>query len=157
MVVFLLGTTSRTACGGVARDYLGNFLASFTKYLGDCSVLQAELYAIANGLEVAWSLGFRKVVIESDSLTAVNLLKTPVRSTHPCAAILFRIQTLSAQDWLVSCVHVLREGNMAADAVAAHALTMLDNLAVFTMAPAFLTRWLKHDSDGNGALRSCVV
>ncbi|KAK8583323.1 hypothetical protein V6N13_022030 [Hibiscus sabdariffa] len=60
-----------SACGGVLRDHHGTWIIGFTKYVGRCSVVEAELWGIASGMEVAWSLNCRRLVVESDSAEAL--------------------------------------------------------------------------------------
>ena len=42
----LLGVDSNAACGGIARDQMGNFLAALSVNLGPCLVTSAELWAV---------------------------------------------------------------------------------------------------------------
>ncbi|KAF7819758.1 putative reverse transcriptase [Senna tora] len=79
---------SLTACGGLARDSEGRFLTGFVHKLGDGTVLNAELWSMLSALEVARCAGFKKVVIESDCLTAVKLVNDSVQAMHPCSTIL---------------------------------------------------------------------
>ncbi|KAF7811783.1 reverse transcriptase [Senna tora] len=128
----------RVACGGVARDCQGNVVAGFARFIGDCSTL----------------VGIKMVHLESDSLMAINLLNRPIQSCHPCFGILIGIKRLLQQDWMVRLDHVLREGNMVADACAKHALGKGTDLEVFSVAPAAVARWVKHDANGGGLVRS---
>ncbi|KAK5794169.1 hypothetical protein PVK06_035378 [Gossypium arboreum] len=38
--------------GGCVRDHNGEWIIGFTKYLGNCTVLEAELWGILNGLNL---------------------------------------------------------------------------------------------------------
>ncbi|KAF7823270.1 Ribonuclease H protein [Senna tora] len=111
-----------TACGGIARDSNGRFLIGFMRNLGDGLVLNAELWGIVCALEVAWRSKFKKVLVESDCLLAVKLVNDSISLAHPCSPILSRIHYWIARDWEVQVVHIHREGNCAADAMAGHAL-----------------------------------
>ncbi|KAF7806896.1 protein lin-12 [Senna tora] len=150
-------TLKKVACGGVARDWQGNVLAGFTRNIGECSTLAGELWAILHGLEVAWSLVIKKVHLESNSLMAVNLINHPTQRCHPCFGILFGIKQFLQHKWSVRVDHVYREGNMAADAYAKYALAKGSILEVFSVVPAAVTKWIKHDADGVGLTRSCLV
>ena len=57
-------------CGGVIRDDNGDFIAGFFFKINNCFSLLTEIRAMLHGLKLAWDRGFRKVVIESDSLKA---------------------------------------------------------------------------------------
>ncbi|KAG5056644.1 hypothetical protein JHK86_011640 [Glycine max] len=50
------------------------FKKAFAKNLGDCSAVQAELWAIFLNLNVAHEKGFNAIFIESDSLLSVSLV-----------------------------------------------------------------------------------
>jgi len=56
--------------------------------------MHAELVAIFNGLHLAWELGFKKVICETDSLMTHDLLLTGYHPWHTYATILNRITTL---------------------------------------------------------------
>jgi hypothetical protein len=66
---------SNAACGGILRDSNGCFLVAFAARLHNVSMLEAELWGIYHGLKLAWERGFRKIIVYSDSLIAINLLK----------------------------------------------------------------------------------
>ena len=42
--------------------------------MGTCSISQGELWAIAKGVEIAWSRGFTNHTVESDSKFAISML-----------------------------------------------------------------------------------
>ncbi|MFQ6646169.1 hypothetical protein Gotur_019897 [Gossypium turneri] len=46
----------------------------YSRNLGVNSVLEAELHAIVDGLQLAWEQGVRRLVIESDSKTTMDLI-----------------------------------------------------------------------------------
>lgn len=58
---------------------MGNEIFSFVANIGYCSVLQAEIWAIYVGVNIAWSWGLKKFLVESDSQTTINLLKVTTR------------------------------------------------------------------------------
>ncbi|GAB2237143.1 hypothetical protein Droror1_Dr00027025 [Drosera rotundifolia] len=59
---------NKATAGSVIRDCRGRWILGFTAFLGYCSALVAELQAIILGLEQAWNRGYRRVVLQSDSL-----------------------------------------------------------------------------------------
>ena len=71
-----LGTSEHSAAGGLCRDSNGEWCFGFTSRLGPGIALHAELQAIKFGLQIAWDRGFRKILLESDSLLAVTKLTT---------------------------------------------------------------------------------
>ncbi|KAK8505304.1 hypothetical protein V6N12_067273 [Hibiscus sabdariffa] len=62
------------AIGGVMRDANGNWIVGFTRPVGRCSVLLAELWALHDMLARTWSFDFRRVVIETDCLEKWDLV-----------------------------------------------------------------------------------
>ncbi|KAK8690240.1 hypothetical protein V6N13_088941 [Hibiscus sabdariffa] len=63
------------SCGGVLRDHNGGWIRGFSKFIGKCSVVEVELWGIARGLDLAWDMGYRRVMVESDSADALHLLQ----------------------------------------------------------------------------------
>ncbi|XP_028754982.1 uncharacterized protein LOC114714409 [Neltuma alba] len=49
--------SGQAACGGVLRNSQGEWIAGFSKYLGKCSAIEAEEWAILSGMNIAWDLG----------------------------------------------------------------------------------------------------
>ncbi|KAK5811266.1 hypothetical protein PVK06_026593 [Gossypium arboreum] len=50
----------------------GTWLLGFSRKIRYWDVTRAELWALLDGLEVAWQVGYKKVEIESDSLKAIK-------------------------------------------------------------------------------------
>lgn len=61
-------------CGGVLRDSNGAFVFAFSQHLEDCNILEAELKGILHGIRIARNRGFFRLVVESDSSDAFDLL-----------------------------------------------------------------------------------
>ncbi|CAL8991959.1 unnamed protein product [Prunus brigantina] len=115
--------------GGLLRDSCGNWIKGFSANLGYGSIIEAELWGIFWGLNMAWDAGFRIVEIECDATSAVALLKSPI-------------------DWCCSVKHIFREQNCAADALAVKSYDFDPGLYVFLEAPAFLSEILAADVRG---------
>lgn len=60
--------------GRLVRDKNGKWLWGYTRSLGRCSVLEAELWQILDGLDLLWKHGYRNIVVESNNAAAVKLL-----------------------------------------------------------------------------------
>ncbi|KAF7812587.1 reverse transcriptase [Senna tora] len=72
--------SNNIAAGGIVRDYCGNWVLGFSKFLGDGTILCAEFWAILIDLELANSAEGSKIIVESDFLaviTLINDLNTP--------------------------------------------------------------------------------
>ncbi|KAK8497391.1 hypothetical protein V6N12_018886 [Hibiscus sabdariffa] len=106
--------TSRVGIGGLIRDDRGCWRAGFARFIGRCSVLLAEMWAIYEGLLHAWSLGYRKVELESDSLVATRIVKCESGILNN-SALVASIRKMLNKDWHVIVHHVTRNRNHVAD------------------------------------------
>ncbi|KAE8692245.1 hypothetical protein F3Y22_tig00110847pilonHSYRG00075 [Hibiscus syriacus] len=81
-----------------------------------CSTFQAELWAVLNGLTIAWNHGYFNVVVEVDNCEVVRCLNS-VEQVNDDATIR-RIRRCLNQQWRVSFNHIDRSANTLADALA---------------------------------------
>lgn len=122
------------ACGGVVRDDMGNFIVGYTTNLGSCSILAAELWSILHGLSIAWSRGYKKTQVYSDSKTAVSLLNEGCCITNACYNLVTAIHEVRKVNGDISWKHTYREANQVADALSKFRL-FLDGLIRFFDCP----------------------
>ncbi|CAN1131193.1 Putative ribonuclease H protein At1g65750 [Linum perenne] len=106
------------AAGGVIRNSSGLCSLAFTANLGICSITRAELRGIILDLNLAWDAGHRKVLVQSDSQVAVNLLTADSEASHHHAHEVVQFRELVARSWEVRLCHIYREGNHVADYLA---------------------------------------
>ncbi|CAN1129038.1 Putative ribonuclease H protein At1g65750 [Linum perenne] len=136
-----------TATGGLIRDSGGRFIQAFTANIGDCSITRAELTAIVQGMKLAWSLGIRRIIVQSDSCTAISILsRAALDNQH--AALVSDFLELKARSWEVSIVHVYREANCGADYLANLGHSCNFGLHVFSQPDTVLARWIRYDLIG---------
>ncbi|KAL3514289.1 hypothetical protein ACH5RR_027006 [Cinchona calisaya] len=112
------GNPGLAARGGAIRDLNGKLVAAFSSfYNGIHSNLFAKLMALLEGIQLCQKLELQKVVIEVDSMMALNLITKKVKSTWllDCLAQLIQ-QHLSIIDFIA--LHIFREGNKLADLLA---------------------------------------
>ncbi|KAL8143934.1 hypothetical protein V2J09_016966 [Rumex salicifolius] len=95
--------------GGVIRDDSGVWLDGFVKNIGVCSVVAAELWGLYHGLELAWDLGYRKLVLESDSAVAIGMLTRQISDHHPLASLARSCQSFFSRDWIFRSNSLLRK------------------------------------------------
>ncbi|KAK8483501.1 hypothetical protein V6N11_065382 [Hibiscus sabdariffa] len=84
-------TDDRASVGGVIRDANGEWMFGFSRFVGRCPVLLAELWAVLDGLRHAWAVNYRRVELETDN----------------------------KEDWVVVVKYAPRECNGVADSLAA--------------------------------------
>ncbi|KAK8491833.1 hypothetical protein V6N11_069687 [Hibiscus sabdariffa] len=71
-------TTGRASYGGVLRNVKGDWIMGFSRFIGVCSTLEVEIWGVLEGLNYAWHLGYRKLEVELESLSAVRILNGKV-------------------------------------------------------------------------------
>ncbi|KAL4383219.1 hypothetical protein GQ457_15G014810 [Hibiscus cannabinus] len=104
----------KAAIGGVFRDELGSWLGGFARDTGHCSALLIELWVVHDCLYLAWSLNFRRLVLETDCMEVIRMLKFP--STSRVGNNLIElILNWTRKDWQLSLRHVPRSLNGIAD------------------------------------------
>ncbi|CAI0429574.1 unnamed protein product [Linum tenue] len=137
----------RSAAGGVIRDSEGRFLVAYSTNLGGGSITNAELAGIAQGLQLAWERGYRKVAVQTDSSTAISLIHS-AETAHPHYTLVAYIRRLMEREWEVSLSHVFRESNFVADHLASvgHSLAIGTHMVDFPGAE--LRYWLYFDTLG---------
>ena len=59
--------------GGLIRDNRGRWVAGFVVNLGRCSALMAEIWGAWYALNLAWEKNIKKVILEMDNLSAVQI------------------------------------------------------------------------------------
>ncbi|KAF7834749.1 ribonuclease H [Senna tora] len=151
------GVIPMSSCGGVIRDEQGRYVGGFVKNLGSCSCFTTELWGVVSGLEAARHYGLQRVIIEMDSLVAFNSIMKGVNDTQPGPSLLHQIHSLVNDDWEVSFLHIYREGNRAADAMAAFSHHASHDLCVLDNPPSHVISILEDDALGVGFFRACVV
>ena len=63
------------ACEGVFRDWFSQWIQGFYTYIGIRGIISTELKGALNSLIITWDLGYKKVWLEVDSLTALELIE----------------------------------------------------------------------------------
>lgn len=133
--------------GGVIRNDTGCWVKGFCINLGMASNVAAELLAILQGLKLAWDLGIRRVHLETDSLTGLELvMKEPRGSPHH--NVIQEIRKQIKQQWECKVSHIWREGNQVADCLAKISLNMQPGLYVLDTPPQDIKSKLLFDEQG---------
>ncbi|KAL7265055.1 hypothetical protein ACSBR1_002914 [Camellia fascicularis] len=138
--------------GGLIRDERGIWLIGYYGKLDVCTSLEVELWAIYRGLTIAFEKGYKDLTIETDSLSAIELLKegsvvsSSIRSLVEDSKFLMQRCGYTIQ-------HVLREGNNSADSLAKLGATQAEPLVVMDEAPVEIRGLVIADMVGRGYLR----
>ncbi|MBA0843598.1 hypothetical protein Goarm_000770, partial [Gossypium armourianum] len=108
--------------GGVVRDQVGNWILGFNHYLGRCSLLEAELWGILDGILILLSKGYKKVRILKESVDSdITLLRRVKRFLR------------SEGQWEIK--YVPRECNLIVDQLAKISLSWQTSLQIFEVPP----------------------
>ena len=141
------------ACGGILRDADGNHVRSFATNIGFCPVVVAELRDAYRGLNIAWSLGYTRVILEMDSSCVISRILKQLDIRHPYAMLIRKIHYLISQNWVVQVQHVFREANRAADFMATKGHELHLGMTIFCDPPVGLSSILLDDVRGVAFLR----
>ncbi|XVE79323.1 hypothetical protein DITRI_Ditri14bG0049000 [Diplodiscus trichospermus] len=141
-------SSQAAGCGGLLRDCHGRWMHGFTFNIGKCTVLEVEFWAVIHRLQSAWEKGFRKIILQSDSRSVVNSLKSGISSSLKVKNLLEVAQNLMKREWAVSVTHVYREGNKVTDILAKMALLHDRGIRDLCDRPEETKLALLHDSLG---------
>lgn len=75
------------------------WLGGFIHHVGSSTSVRAELWVVRSGLEMAWDLGYRQVILEVDSEVVIRSLILWRRDMGWNESISRDIYQLLAQNW----------------------------------------------------------
>ncbi|KAF7822001.1 Retrovirus-related Pol polyprotein from transposon RE1 [Senna tora] len=103
------------ACECVHTNVVVDCSMGFSGNLGQCSITTTELFAIREGLKMAWDHGYRSIILEVNSkfLWSLFIRIMMVVILMRISSETFRISLV--ETFPVSCTHIYREGNRFAD------------------------------------------
>ncbi|KAK8479981.1 hypothetical protein V6N11_025452 [Hibiscus sabdariffa] len=78
----ILCTNGGGTIGGVLWDSSRAWLRGYCKCIDKASTIQAELWSIYVGLQVAWSFGTARLVVQSDNSKDIKLVLDPFALCH---------------------------------------------------------------------------
>lgn len=102
---------------------------------GGGNVIESELWGLYEGLMMARNFGFKKVMVESDSLTAVQTMYRATKQNHPLFSIIQSCKNLLLANWDCNIKHIYREGNKLADGLARMGHSMINGIVFFGNPP----------------------
>lgn len=110
--------------------------------------LSCGLWGVIHGLEVAWDRGFRRVHVEVDSKTTLQLIEKGVSAVHPLSSLVILCQGFMVRDWVVRFSHIFREGNKVVDSLANFAFSLELGLHCLDNPPPISSRLMLDDLRG---------
>ena len=102
--------------GGLAWDDQGRWIEGFCDIIGYANSLTTELWGMREGLKLARDRNWQKVIIESDSEVAVDLVHPCDIENHPDKTLISDCRRLMVE-LDADVIHILREGNRCADMI----------------------------------------
>ncbi|KAE8720559.1 hypothetical protein F3Y22_tig00018999pilonHSYRG00028 [Hibiscus syriacus] len=63
--------TMEAVSGGVLRDNSGRWITRFCRNIGSCPIIQADTWAVLDGLEIAWKRNIRHLEVNIDNIEVV--------------------------------------------------------------------------------------
>ncbi|CAN1726177.1 Putative ribonuclease H protein At1g65750 [Linum perenne] len=150
-------TRGKATAGGLLRDRAGQCLFAFTSNLGSCSITRAEIRGAIQGLQLAWGKGFKKVILRMDSQAAISILTDEASPEHQHGLEVLIFREMCSRNWSVKIEHTYREGNYAADHLAALGYDYpIGNHMVSTTCNS-LVYFLRRDCIGVSEPRSILI
>ncbi|CAL1356741.1 unnamed protein product [Linum trigynum] len=135
----VISPTSKAVAGGLLRAFVCN--------LGACSITDAELKGAAEGLSLAWLMGFKKILLNLDSMTAISIINSG-EDDHRHNLLANHIRELIDREWEVKVPHVYRESNFAADYLACIGHDFPFGTHPVDVSDPKLCSWLSYDVMG---------
>lgn len=130
------------------RDSAGQWLHGFVRGLGMGTVLTVELWGILLGLQLAWNHRLSKIWLESDSLTAINLIHKGCPSSHMHYNLVQSIKEFCSKNWQIRLSHTHREGNRVANSLANEGASSGLFTTIHTSPPFYCLNLLRDDTSG---------
>lgn len=104
-----------SACGGLLRDYKGQFIIGFHRNLGASSSIAAEIWGLLLGLRLAKSMSVGSLLVELDSRVVTHMVTLRRSHSHSLQPLIGGVLSLvESSDWVCNLRHVYREANRCA-------------------------------------------
>ncbi|CAN1272391.1 Putative ribonuclease H protein At1g65750 [Linum perenne] len=84
----LFTNSGRAAVGGIIRYENERFIITFAANLGTCSIMRAELRGIVEGMKLAWDKSIIKLMIQTNSKAAADMLTDPSNKNNKHTSLL---------------------------------------------------------------------
>ncbi|XP_010522729.1 PREDICTED: uncharacterized protein LOC104801226 isoform X2 [Tarenaya hassleriana] len=134
-----------TGSAGIARDESGRWVCGYVVNLKNLSELSADLWAVYQGLKLLWDRGFRKVIVETTSLNALEALNANSLPFQQSNSILQRCKDMLLKNWECRICAISEEQNSCAVWLANKAEEQPTGLVVFDSPPGRLITLLGKD------------
>lgn len=140
--------THQAGIGGVIRDSHGNWIVGFAGNSDHANILQTELQALFQELELAKAYCLTPLEINADATEVIKILQ----HDHPLYTnLIYDCRHLLDQLLNPTITHIYREENTMADELAKAGCNMdsTSTPTIFEMTPHFVNAFLRTDQAGD--------
>lgn len=125
------GNPGKVGAGGLIRDLCGNWIKGFSRSIGLTSNIIAKFWALRDGLQLAIQLEIQNIEVELDAKVVVDFMNSTTIANRAYSSPLNDCRSL------LRVVHVFREANKCANALAKGGALLL-KILLFLMFPPLL-------------------
>ncbi|KAL4278329.1 hypothetical protein GQ457_03G040370 [Hibiscus cannabinus] len=133
--------------GGLFRNYDGSWISGYGRSIGFSDALSSELWAIHDGLALAWSSGFHNLQVRSDCSMAISLIMN-YDAAHSSHALVRAIVGFRRRSWSLDFTWVPREINRPADSLTRQVPPDQFETLLFVQPPSCIHYLLSRDVNG---------
>ncbi|KAI8572924.1 hypothetical protein RHMOL_Rhmol01G0238700 [Rhododendron molle] len=126
----------------------GNWVIGFRRTMRPMQSLEAELWALHDGLQLALDRKITQIYVEMDALAAVQLIMGVDQPRHFLSNIVHDWRFLMRKLGVEKIDHIYREGNKCADALANMAYNPILDFRILDIAPTCINSQLRDDTYG---------
>ena len=126
------GNLGNACRGGIIRDSKRKWVRGFLRSIGYATSIVAEVWALRDGLKLAFSIEIQNLIVELDAKVIVELFKSNNCTNRIFSPIIDDCRSLLDRFHQVCIEHVYWEGNKGTDALARRGAIMSESFAIFT-------------------------
>ena len=150
-----LGNPGSAGGGGVIRDWVGRWVAGFSRKIGIATSLLAKLWAFRDGLMLCVDRNLAMVEVELDAKAVVDMLANPLYSNNAISPLLEDCRFLISKIPHVKIKHCYREANRCADNLARMGANQILDFILYDDAPGDLGVIVEADFNGASTAMQC--
>ncbi|CAL5325064.1 unnamed protein product [Camellia sinensis] len=106
------------AADGIIRDWTGKWISDFCRNIGHSSSIEAELWAMRDGLKLALDLNLTGIEVETDATIMQNIILGNFNHCHQLSNLIHDCRYLLDRLGTSTISHTYWEGNKCADLLA---------------------------------------